>query len=247
MVIIKQTNFVFKNQFKIQKEVINMTTTTNQNSLTLNHDLDLIVQTAIIDKIAYKLLMSLATGRILKSGKGSGINMDAYNIAINRSNGVITFEDITQSMLLHLIEHSDSWFLKSENDNHQLIFTDSDVESEFYKIPSRTLYKHKTRHDNRKQWIESSDGTPIRTDDICALSSESDIDTVLSNVELQGFMLFLKNTKNKMYKRFTILINLRIQGFKYSEIAQQTGLKETTIKDSFSQLKKLWKDFHKQQ
>lgn len=215
----------------------NTTTTNNQSFMTVA-DLDYIVNNKICDKIAYKLLMHLFA-------KGS---QSAYDIAIQRSNGVISFDDIAQEMLLHLTEYSTKWSLQHDscNNSYNIIFTDSDIESDFYKIPSRILYQNKTRHELRREWLEINEQV-IRADDVSALSEYTTIDNVLSNIEFQEFLEFLKNNcKKAICNRYINELELRISGYKYAEISNTLEIKESQVKKDFQTLKNLWKKFHEE-
>ena len=65
-----------------------------------------------IEKIAYKLLINLFS-------KG---NNNAYDIAINRNNGLVTIEDLTQTMYLFLLEHSNNWYLCNYMVHYKIIY-----------------------------------------------------------------------------------------------------------------------------
>ena len=74
---------------------------TNNQSFMVQADLITLQEDKTIEKIAYKLLINLFS-------KG---NNNAYDIAINRNNGLVTIEDLTQTMYLFLLERPNDWYL----------------------------------------------------------------------------------------------------------------------------------------
>ena len=75
--------------------------TQQNNSFMLQADIITLQEDKTLEKIAYKLLINLFS-------KG---NNNAYDIAINRNNGLVTIEDLTQTMYLFLLENSNEWYL----------------------------------------------------------------------------------------------------------------------------------------
>ena len=59
------------------------------------------------------------------------------------------------------------------------------------------------------------------------------------------FTSYLLSVKSKQAERLINSINLRLQGYKYSEIAVSLEIKETSVKKDFQTLKELWKEFNK--
>ena len=53
------------------------------------------------------------------------------------------------------------------------------------------------------------------------------------------------SVKPKQSDRLIKAIDLRLQGYKYSEIATMLEIKETSVKKDFQTLKELWKEFNK--
>ena len=51
--------------------------------------------------------------------------------------------------------------------------------------------------------------------------------------------------KEEQANRLIKAINLRLQGYKYLEIALSLEIKETSVKKDFQTLKELWKEFNK--
>lgn len=203
----------------------NLSPTTHSNIIILYNE-------KIVENIAKKLLINLFS-------RG---NYNAYDIYTTRNNGVVTLEDLTQKMLLYLCEHSEGWYLKLEEDNYKLVFSNEEISKHFFKIVSTTLYQNIRKHDRRKLWIEL-DGEEIKIDDITALASHTCIDDVMTLSLYNSFCSYLLSVKPKKAQRYIDCINLRLQGYKYSEIAKKLDLKETTVKDTFAQLKILWKSF----
>ena len=70
--------------------------TQNNNSFMTHADIITLQADKTLEKIAYKLLINLFS-------KG---NNNAYEIAINRNNGLVTIEYLTHTMYLFLLEHS---------------------------------------------------------------------------------------------------------------------------------------------
>ena len=75
--------------------------TQNNQSFMVHADIITLQADKTLEKIAYKLLINLFS-------KG---NNNAYDIAINRNNGLVTIEDLAQTMFLFLMEHSNDWYL----------------------------------------------------------------------------------------------------------------------------------------
>ncbi len=83
--------------------------TQKNNSFMSQIDLITLQADKTIEKIIYKLLLKLASGKVLKNGKSGGCNMDAYNILFSFDyNGLVTIEDLSQTMFLFLLEHQNS-------------------------------------------------------------------------------------------------------------------------------------------
>ena len=59
------------------------------------------------------------------------------------------------------------------------------------------------------------------------------------------FTSYLLSAKPKQADRLINAINLRLQGYKYSEIALSLEIKETSVKKDFQTLKELWHDFNR--
>lgn len=209
-----------------------------------------------LEKIAYKLLMTLFN-------KG---NNNAYDIAVGLNNGMVTIEDLTQSMFLFLLEHSEEWYLSrfktqkivtrqkvgsnekwvecNDITTHKLVFLSDDTQKDFFRIVSNELYNNIRKHDRKKLWIEL-DNELIKIDDIPTLASHVCIDDVMTLSLYNQFTSYLLSVKPKKAQRYIDCINLRLQGYKYKEISNKLDIKETTVKDTFSQLKDLWKGFDK--
>lgn len=222
-----------------QKEV-NMNTQNNQ-SFMLQADIITLQADKTIEKIAYKLLINLFS-------KG---NNNAYDIAISRNNGLVTIEDLTQTMYLFLLEHSNEWYLYRTSHRYstdeittKLVFFSDDTQKEFFRIVSNELYNNIRKHDRKKLWIEL-DNELVKIDDIPTLASHTCIDDVMTLSLYNQFTSYLLSVKPKQANRLINAINLRLQGYKYSEIALSLEIKETSVKKDFQTLKELWHNFNK--
>ena len=194
-----------------------------------------------IEKIAYKLLINLFS-------KG---NNNAYDIAISRNNGLVTIEDLTQTMYLFLLEHSNEWYLYRTSHRYstdeittKLVFFSDDTQKDFFRIVSNELYNNIRKHDRKKLWIEL-DNELVKIDDIPTLASHVCIEDVITLSLYNQFTSYLLSVKQKQADRLIKAIDLRLQGYKYSEIALSLEIKETSVKKDFQTLKELWKEFNK--
>ena len=215
--------------------------TQNNQSFMVQADLITLQKDKTIEKIAYKLLINLFS-------KG---NNNAYDIAINRNNGLVTIEDLTQTMYLFLLEHSNEWYLyrtphrySTDEPTTKLVFFNDDTQKDFFRIVSNELYNNIRKHDRKKLWIEI-DNELVKIDDIPTLASHVCIDDVITLSLYNQFTSYILSVKPKQAERFINSINLRLQGCKYSEIALSLGIKETSVKKDFQTLKELWKEFNK--
>ena len=215
--------------------------TQNNNSFMTQADIITLQSDKTIEKIAHKLLINLFS-------KG---NNNAYDIAINRNNGLVTIEDLPQTMYLFLLEHSNEWYLYRTSHRYstdeittKLIFFDDDTQREFFRIVSNELYNNIRKHDRKKLWIEL-DNELVKIDDIPSLASHTCIDDVMTLSLYNQFTSYILSAKQKQADRLIKAINLRLQGCKYSEIALSLAIKETSVKKDFQTLKQLWKEFNK--
>lgn len=206
-------------------------------------DMEQLEALKICEKITKKLLLSLfARG-----------NNNAYDIVIGKNNGIVTVQDLSQQLLLFLAEHSEGWYLRRSGGRYttddkqvQIVFLNDEIQKAFYRVVSTTLYREKTRHENRKLYITTEDGQEIAADDIPALASNTNIDDVISNNNFKDFIKYLKaNKKPLIAKRNIKEMYLRFKGFKYQEIAAKLQIKESQVKKDFQELKSLWKSFNK--
>lgn len=216
---------------------------TQQNDQSFMAQADIITLQAnkTIEKIVYKLLINLFS-------KG---NNNAYDIAINRNNGLVTIEDLAQSMYLFLLENSDKWYLfrtpqrySTDEQETKLVFFDDDTQKDFFRIVSNELYSNIRKHDRKKLWIEL-DNEIIKIDDIPSLASHTCIDDVMTLSLYNQFISYLLSVKPKQADRLLKTIELRLQGYKYLEIATTLEIKETSVKKDFQTLKELWHNFNK--
>lgn len=227
---------------------------TVQNNQSFMAHVDIITLQAdkTIEKIIHKLLLRLASGKILKNGKSGGCNMDAYNILFSYEyNGLVTIEDLKQTMFLFLLEHSNDWYLYRTPHRYstdevitKLVFFNDDTQKEFFRIVSNELYNNIRKHDRKKMWIEL-DNELIKIDDIPSLASHTCIDDVMTLSLYNQFTSYLLSAKPKQADRLIKSINLRLQGYKYSEISLSLNIKESSVKKDFQTLKELWKEFNK--
>ena len=215
--------------------------TVQNNSFMAHVDLITLQADKTIEKIVHKLLINLFS-------KG---NNNAYDIAISRNNGLVTIEDLTQTMYLFLLEHSNDWYLfrtshrySTDDTTTKLVFFNDDTQREFFRIVSNELYNNIRKHDRKKLWIEL-DNELVKIDDIPSLASHTCIDDVMTLSLYNQFTNYLLSAKPKQAERFINAINLRLQGYKYSEIAVSLSIKETSVKKDFQILKELWKEFNK--
>ena len=215
--------------------------TQKNNSFMAQADLITLQEEKTIEKIAYKLLINLFS-------KG---NNNAYDIAISRNNGLVTIEDLTQTMYLFLLEHSNDWYLYRSSHKYstdevinKLVFFDDSTQREFFRIVSNELYNNIRKHDRKKLWIEL-DNELVKIDDIPSLASHTCIDDVITLSLYNQFISYLLSAKPKQADRLIKAIDLRLQGYKYSEIAVSLEIKETSVKKDFQTLKELWKEFNK--
>ena len=215
--------------------------TQNNQSFMVQADLITLQKDKTIEKIAYKLLINLFS-------KG---NNNAYDIAIGRNNGLITIEDLTQTMYLFLLERQNEWYLYRTSHRYstdevttKLVFFNDDTQKDFFRIVSNELYNNIRKHDRKKMWIEL-DNELVKIDDIPTLASHTCIDDVITLSLYNQFISYLLSVKQKQAERLINSINLRLQGYKYSEIALSLEIKETSVKKDFQTLKQLWKEFNK--
>lgn len=215
--------------------------TQKNNSFMLQADVITLQKDKTIEKIAYKLLINLFS-------KG---NNNAYDIAINRNNGLVTIEDLIQTMYLFLLERSDEWYLyrtphrySTDEVTTKLVFFNDDTQKDFFRIVSNELYNNIRKHDRKKLWIEL-DNELVKIDDIPTLASHVCIDDVMTLSLYNQFTNYLLSTKPKQADRLIKSIDLRLQGYKYSEISVSLEIKETSVKKDFQTLKELWKEFNK--
>ena len=220
---------------------MNNQTQNTKKSFMTHVDLITLQADKTIEKIVHKLLINLFS-------RG---NNNAYDIAINRNNGLITIEDLTQQMYLFLLENANQWYLyrtahrfSTDETTTKIIFFSDTTRREFFRIVSTELYNHIRKHDRRKLWIEL-DNELVKIDDIPSLASHACIDDVMTLSLYNSFLSYLLVAKPKQADRFTKAINLRLQGYKYSEIAISLNIKEASIKKDFSTLKTLWREFNK--
>lgn len=215
--------------------------TQNNQSFMAHVDIITLKANKTIEKIAYKLLINLFS-------KG---NNNAYDIAINRNNGLVTIEDLSQTMCLFLLEHSNDWYLYRTTHRYstdevvtKLVFFNDDTQKDFFRIVSNELYNNIRKHDRKKLWIEL-DNELVKIDDIPTLASHTCIDDVMTLSLYNQFTSYLLSVKPKQTDRLIKAIDLRLQGYKYSEIALSLEIKEASVKKDFQTLKELWKEFNK--
>ena len=215
--------------------------TQNNQSFMVQSDLITLQADKTLEKIAYKLLINLFS-------KG---NNNAYDIAITRNNGLVTIEDLTQTMYLFLLEHSNEWYLyrtthrySTDEVTTKLVFFNDDTQKDFFRIVSNELYNNIQKKKKKKMWIEI-DNELVKIDDIPTLAIHTCIDDVMTLSLYNQFTSYLLSVKPKQADRLIKAINLRLQGYKYSEIAVSLEIKETSVKKDFQTLKELWKEFNK--
>ena len=232
--------YIFKSKLLFGRKEVNMNTQQN-NSFMLQADVITLQKDKTIEKIAYKLLINLFS-------KG---NNNAYDIAISRNNGLVTIEDLTQQMYLFLLERSNEWYLfrtphrySTDETTTKLVFFNDDTQKDFFRIVSNELYNNIRKHDRKKLWIEL-DNELVKIDDIPTLASHTCIDDVMTLSLYNQFTSYLLSAKPKQADRLLKSIDLRLQGYKYSEIAVSLEIKKTSVKKDFQTLKELWKEFNK--
>ena len=226
--------------------------TQNNQSFMVNADLITLQADKTIEKIIHKLLLRLASGKVLKNGKSGGCNMDAYNILFSfEYNGLVTIEDLSQTMYLFLLEHSNEWYLYRPSHRYstdeittKLVFFSDDTQKDFFRIVSNELYNNIRKHDRKKLLIEL-DNELVKIDDIPSLANHTCIDDVMTLSLYNQFTSYLLSVKPKQADRLINSINLRLQGYKYSEISTTLEIKETSVKKDFQTLKQLWKEFNR--
>lgn len=222
------------------RKEVNMNTQ-NNNSFMTQADIITLQTDKTIEKIAYKLLINLFS-------KG---NNNAYDIAINQNNGLVTIEDLSQQMYLFLLERPNEWYLyrtphrySTDEFTTKLVFFSDDTQKDFFRIVSNELYNNIRKHDRKKLWLEI-DNELVKIDDIPTLASHTCIDDVMTLSLYNQFTSYLLSVKPKQADRLIKAINLRLKGYKYSEIALSLEIKETSVKKDFQTLKELWKEFNK--
>lgn len=210
------------------------------NSFMVTIDLETIYTEKIAEKIAKKLLINLFS-------KG---NNNAYDIYTGKNNGQIVIDDLVQEMLLFLAEHGNEWYLhhsfhrySTDETRTTLVFLSDETQKDFFRIVSNTLYHEKTRHDNKKLWLEI-DGEQGKINDIFFLASHTCIDDVMTLSLYNSFLSYIITAKPKKAKLFFDFINTRLQGYKIRECAEILSIKETTAFDCAKQLKIIWKEFN---
>lgn len=214
---------------------------TTQTTFMVQADLITLQTDKTIEKIVYKLLINLFS-------KG---NNNAYEIAITRNNGLVTIDDLTQAMYLFLLEHSNEWYLNRTQHRYStdenittLVFLNDETQKQFFRIVSNELYSNIRKHERKKLWIEL-DNELVKIDDISTLASHSCIDDVMTLSLYNQFASYLLSVKPKQANRYMQSIELRLQGYKYKDIADTLNIKETSVKKDFQTLKELWKEFNK--
>ena len=232
--------YILKSNLKVGRKEVNMNTQKNTSFMT-QADIITLQADKTIEKIAYKLLINLFS-------KG---NNNAYDIAISRNNGLVTIEDLTQTMFLFLMEHPNEWYLfrtphrySTDEITTKLVFFNDDTQKDFFRIVSNELYNNIRKHDRKKLWIEL-DNELVKIDDIPSLANHTCIDDVMTLSLYNQFTSYLLSVKPKQAERLINAIDLRLQGYKYSEIAVTLEIKETSVKKDFQTLKELWKEFNK--
>ena len=222
------------------RKEVNMKTQKN-NSFMAHADILTLQKEKTLEKIAYKLLINLFS-------KG---NNNAYDIAVSRNNGLITIEDLTQTMYVFLLERSNEWCLfrkshrySTDETTTKLVFFNDDTQKDFFRIVSNELYNNIRKHDRKKLWLEI-DHELVKIDDIPTLASHTCIDDVMTLSLYNQFTSYLLSVKPKQAERLINAIDLRLQGYKYSEIATTLEIKETSVKKDFQTLRELWKEFNK--
>lgn len=213
----------------------------NNQSFMAQADIITLQADKTIEKIVYKLLINLFS-------KG---NNNAYDIAISRNNGLVTIDDLTQAMYLFLLERPNDWYLfrtthrySTDESSIKLVFFNDDTQKDFFRIVSNELYNNIRKHDKKKLWIEL-DNELVKIDDIPTLASHTCIDDVMTLSLYNQFTSYLLSVKPKQAERLIKAIELRLQGYKYSEIATTLEIKETSVKKDFQTLKELWHNFNK--
>ena len=214
---------------------------TTNNSFMIQADLQQLYTDGTLDAITHKLLLHLFS-------RG---NMVAYDIMTGKNNGQVTIEDLTQELLAFLLEHPSDWYLfrpcsrySTDERTTKLVFLSNDTQKQFFSVVSTTLYRERTRHENRKLWIEM-DGEEMRIDDISAIASHVCIDDVMTLSLYNIFCSYLITTKPKKAQRYISELNLRLHGYKYKDIATRIGIKLNSTKKDFEELRTLWKEFTK--
>ena len=240
-------------------------------TITKEQEIEYLYKNDTCKLIAYKLLLSL-----VKKG-----NMTAYDILSGKNNGLVTYDDLNQTMLLFLTEHQTDWKLIKtsfekkkkvisfekfqvtnkngstitfeipkkvqqtiKQDSKKILFLNDETQKEFFRIVSNELYNNIRKHERKKLWIELDDEL-VKVDDIPSLESHTCIDNVMTLSLYNQFTSYLLSTKPKQAHRYIKAIKLRLQGYKYKDIADTLQIKETSIKKDFQTLKELWKEFNK--
>ena len=154
-------------------------------------------------------------------------------------------------MYLFLLEHSNEWYLfrtphrySTDETTTKLVFFNDDTQKDFFRIVSNELYNNIRKHDRKKMWIEL-DNELVKIDDIPTLASHTCIDDVMTLSLYNQFTSYLLSSKPKQADRLIKAIDLRLQGYKYSEIAVLLEIKESSVKKDFQTLKELWHNFNK--
>ncbi len=213
---------------------------TNLSPMT-QFDISTLFKEKIVERITKKLLINLFS-------RG---NNNAYDIYTTKNNGIVTLEDLTQELFLFLSECPQEWYLyrtpcrySTDEKQYKLVFFNNETSKQFFKIVSTTLYQNIRKHDRKKLWIEI-DGETMKIDDISTLANHVCIDDVITLSLYNSFCSYLLSVKPKKAQRYTDCMNLRLQGYKYYEIANTLELKESLVKKTFVELKTFWKEFDK--
>ena len=136
-------------------------------------------------------------------------------------------EDLSQDVMLAIIECYDSNNVTMSTDSEKLDFTDTGLKTVF-GVVSRTLYQMADKH-SKRLYIEI-DGKEINTNSVPELSTVADIDAIEGSVFWKEFSAYIEKTEKKQGKDLLTFLSLRLRGYTYTEAAEAMNVSTDRVK-----------------